>query len=761
MRPGTNIKSLNPVQVIHTKSFALGLWSIVGQMRTKKIEFRADIAALRALAVMIVMFSHFGIPGFEFGFIGVDIFFVISGYLITRILYKDYLSKSQGADNMGTLALGTFYLRRIRRLLPAALFVIILVNIVSYFLYNAESRNELLMNSKWALLFLANVSFLRSGSDYFQQSSEPSMLQHYWSLSVEEQFYFIWPVLFLIAASAHKMKALGKYFRFNKRILSLIGIISIASYLFLLFGFKIAPVEAYFSIFSRAWELGIGSFLGILAFQKKKDTVFSRTEVYFPLIFALLICAFAINEENWALLMPIPVIATGFLLYAGEGQKNSLWINSRLTQVTGRFVLYLGTISYSLYLVHWPVYIVGRHLGWIDGALSRFSLIPISIMIAHLLWKFIEIPFQNIPLPKRSKFEDLAFNFLKLRKLWIGALAFCLVGSLYVVTYPNVTERLVFSDSKLKGLADDPALLKYANYQANLLNPNSVPSDSGLTVSTEETTTISVVSLEDLIKLNTKMLEQGLSQTKISEIAKTFLQRVDSDLSPFERSACPSTDSIEQPNCPSGVRIGEQKTVALIGDSKIGQFAQPLIEYFTKRGWKVEPYILDGCHMFSPTNDFKKNCTKRSEWVLSEVKNRKFDLVIASSYPTDAPTLSRSSDYIDTIIKASKRTILLTQFPKVQAPKKCINEDLTYQKSCSDINSVETSSYVRYKALLGSKTSATTSVVDTTKWTCIELMCPIVVGDVFLNRDGNHLTYTFIKKITPIINLTLDSIANW
>ena len=730
-------------------------------MRTQKKEFRADIAALRALAVIIVMFSHFGIPGFEFGFIGVDIFFVISGYLITRILYKDYLSNSQGADNNGTLALGTFYLRRIRRLLPAALFVIIVVNIVSYFLYNAESRDELLLNSKWAILFLANVSFLRSDSDYFQQSSEPSMLQHYWSLSVEEQFYFIWPLLFLIAASAHKMKVFGEYFRFNRRILSLIGIVSIASFLFLQFGFKIAPVEAYFSIFSRAWELGIGSFLGILAFQKKKDTVFSRAEIYFPLVFALLICAFAINQENWAILMPIPVIATGFLLYAGEGQKNSLWINSRLTHVSGRFILYLGTISYSLYLVHWPVYIVGRHLGWIDGILSRLSLIPISIIIAHLIWKFIEIPFQNITLPKRSKLEDIAFNFVKLRKLWIGALAFCLVGSLYVVTYPNVSERLVYSDSKLKGLADDPALLKYADYQANLLNPNSVPSDSGLTVSTEESTTISVGSLEDLIKLNTEMLEQGLSQTKISERAKISLQGVESDQSPFELSSCSFTDSIEPLNCLAGVKIGEQKTVALVGDSKIGQFAQPLIEYFTKRGWKVAPYILNGCNMFSPTNAFKRNCTKRSEWVLSEIKNRNFDLVIASSYPTDPTTFSRSSDYIDTIIRASKRTILLTQFPRVTAPKKCIDADLTYQKSCSDITSNETISYVRYKALLGSKRGATTSVVDTTRWTCIELSCPVVAGDVFLIRDGSHLSYTFIKKITPIMNLTLDSIANW
>ena len=557
------------------------------------------------------------------------------------------------------------------------------------------------------------------------------------------------------------MKVLGKYFRFNKRILSLIGIISIASYLFLQFGFKIAPVEAYFSIFSRAWELGIGSFLGILAFQKKKDNVFSRTEVYFPLVFALLICAFAINEENWALLMPIPVIATGFLLYAGEGQKNSIWINSRLTRVSGRFILYLGTISYSLYLVHWPVYIIGRHLGWIDGILSRLSLIPISIMIAHLLWKFIEIPFQNISLPKRSKIEDMAFNFVKLRKIWIGALVFCLVGSLYVVTYPSVSERLVYSDSKLKGLADDPALLKYSNYQANLVNPNNVPSDSGLSANTEETTTVSVGSLEDLIEQNTIVLEQGLSQTSLSSSSAATFSRASSDLSAFEKSPCAFMDSIQPPDCVVGKKIGEQKTVALIGDSKLGQYAMPIIDYFSKRGWVVAPYILNGCNIFSPKNTFKKNCIKRSEWVLSKVKDSNFDLVIASSYPTEVATFAATSDYINTIIQSSKQTILLTQFPRVSNPKQCVAEDFTYKKSCSDIASNETLTYIRYKEMLRSKKSANTAIIDTTRWTCIENSCPISSGDLHIIRDGSHLTSTFIKKITPIIDLTLDSIANW
>jgi peptidoglycan/LPS O-acetylase OafA/YrhL len=730
-------------------------------MRREGKEFRSDIAALRAIAVLLVLLSHFGIPGFEFGFIGVDIFFVISGYLITRILYKDYLSRSQGADEKGSLALGTFYLRRIRRLLPAALVVIVLVNIVSYFLYNSESRDELFLDSKWALFFLANVSFLRSDSDYFQLTTEPSMLQHYWSLSVEEQFYFIWPILFLIAASSHRMKLFGKYFRFNKRILGLVAIVTIASYLFLQYGFKIAPVEAYFSIFSRAWELGIGAFLGILAFHKKKDTVFSRGEVYLPLVLALLISAFAISEENWALLMPIPVLATGFLLYAGEGQSNPASIDFKLAQVLRSFMLYLGTISYSLYLVHWPIFIVGRHLGWIDGIVSRLSLIPVSIIIAHLLWKFIEVPFQNITLPKRSRFEDLAFNFVKLRKVWIGGLTFCVVGSLYVTTYPSVSERLVYSDSKLAGLADDPALLKYSNYQANLVNPDATTVDSELTFSTEESTTSSSSSIAEMVRINTNMLKNALLQTELTEQGKSSFAKITSDMSPFERSSCSWTDSIASPNCSiSGTNAGGKK-VALVGDSKMAQFAQPIIDYFSKRGWDVTPHILLGCNMFVPENQFKKNCTKRSEWVLSELKKTNYDLVIAAVYPVDYNFLPKASSYVDQVTQLSKKTVLLATFPRVSEPKKCINADSTFLKDCSRIIPYETLSYARFNEMLNSKRNTSISVIDTTTWTCIGLFCPIVSGDMFINRDGSHLTYTFIRSITPIINATLDSIDNW
>jgi hypothetical protein len=187
----------------------------------------------------------------------------------------------------------------------------------------------------------------------------------------------------------------------------------------------------------------------------------------------------------------------------------------------------------------------------------------------------------------------------------------------------------------------------------------------------------------------------------------------------------------------------------------MSQWAQPITDYFSKKGWKVLPFILDGCTVIAPSNVFKKNCIKRSEWVLRQVQENNYDLVIGATYP------GSTSNYIDKIIGGSKKTILLTQFPKVTNPATCIADDFTYPQSCSKIVSWEISSYRSFNAFLKSKASTKTLILDTTSWTCIELVCPIVSGDMFINRDGSHLTYTFIRSITPLIHATLDSISDW
>jgi len=558
------------------------------------------------------------------------------------------------------------------------------------------------------------------------------------------------------------MKVRAKYFRFNKRILILIGVASFASFIFLQQGFKVAPVAAYFSIFSRAWELGIGSFLGILAFHKKPDAFYSRSEQYLPLIFALLLAALTTTRSNWALLIPIPVLATGIFLYVGQGQAKAEVGKSRLLKCARRMLLYIGAISYSLYLVHWPIFIIASHLGFINGLVSKLTLIPVSIFFAHLLWKLIEIPFQSIILPKPFNFEEIAFNFFKRRRLAIYTLTFCIIGSLYVVTYPSVSGGLINSDSKMAAIANDPAILKYSDYQANIVNPADINSAQNLNLNPQDSGTVTNVSLSDLLATNTMMLQNGLEQSQLTQIGKQFFPQLSRDMNAFETSSCSKTDLEIPPDCSiRGTDIAAKK-IAIIGDSKMAQFAQPIMDYFKVRGWAIYPYVSTGCRIYAPVNsDIFTNCTKRSAWVKNQIKNNSFDLVIGASYPEGFMVEHIASPYLDEIIKASKQTILLTQFTRVENPRACIKADYTYQPSCSQLHDVEMASYKQNKKFLMSKSSPKVHVIDTTVWTCIENKCPMVVGDIFLTRDGSHLSNSFIKKITPIINATLDSISAW
>ena len=718
-------------------------------------DFRKDIAGLRALAVMLVLLNHFQIPGCNFGFIGVDIFFVISGFLITRVLYKDFVLSNVNDPGKSFLSLSSFYLRRIRRLLPAAFVVIILVNVISYFLYNDESKNSLQADSKWALAFLANVSFLRSQSDYFQQNSEPSMLLHYWSLSVEEQFYFIWPILFLIAASLHRMRIRGTYFRFDKRILALVMFASISSFVFLQYSSASAPTAAYFSIFTRAWELGVGAFFGILAFHKRPEMRFSRLELYSLPTISLMYSAFVLNDKNWAMFVALPVLATGFFLYAGQHNTPDTTRRTPRFNAAQESVQFIGKISYSLYLVHWPIFVVFEHFNLLESTSARLCLIPISTIGGFFLWKYVEVPFQSIKLPTKINWDETAFHFIKARRVVIGVLSLSLVGSLYLLTYPEIPKQLLSNKGDISGLADQIALQRYAEFEGELLSGNSAGLSVPLASSETKTGLVNLDrrSLESDVISN---LEKGLTVTSLNDSLATRLPYLKSDSSPFEKSDCANLDTEIAKDCRVGNRSSGAKKVALIGDSKMGHLAQPLIDYFVSKNWLVDPMVMNGCHISNPRNEFMKRCEDRSRWTLDKVSQSNFDLVIFAEWPTLG-----NRDYLQSLQRSAKDLILIRTTPLVSSPLTCIKSNFQFERSCQTIPQGVVPSLNSAYELFRSLESSKTHIIEADKWVCVELLCPYIAGDDFVTRDGSHLTYSYIKRITPLIVATLDSINTW
>jgi peptidoglycan/LPS O-acetylase OafA/YrhL len=338
--------------------------------------YRADIQGLRAVAVLAVLADH--LAGWPHGsFVGVDVFFVISGYLITGILVREYETRQ-------SISFCGFYARRIKRILPAALFVIGATVLATRVLAGADRYHSTASDAISAVYFGANWHFANVGINYFNQALPPSPLQHYWSLSVEEQFYFVWPWLLLgILAIGTRLRV---WRAAHTRLVAGVAI-TVISGVSLWWAFEQTasnPAVAYFSTFVRAWELGLGAFVAIASALFARVDARVRAVVAVAGVIGVVVSLFVVKPSPgfpapWALL---PTLSTAAVIAASSESRALLPLTNPVSQ-------YLGKISYSLYLWHFPIvvlivtvvpqYSVGY---WLGGLVLSFGL---SIASFHLL----------------------------------------------------------------------------------------------------------------------------------------------------------------------------------------------------------------------------------------------------------------------------------------------------------------------------------------------------------------------------------------
>jgi peptidoglycan/LPS O-acetylase OafA/YrhL len=324
------------------------------------MKFRADIQGLRAVAVLLVILHH-AFPEFlPGGFFGVDIFFVISGYIITQILVRDRETK-------WSRFFLEFYARRIRRILPSALLIIVTTTLASYYFLGEITGADTALDGIYATLFIANIHFNSAAVDYFASSLPQPILQHYWSLSIEEQFYFLWPLIFFITA--------------RYRRLALITVLSISSLSFLWALSEIAKGSgtAYFSTQTRVWELGAGAALALIG--KTKPHRFLSNMVLLAVLIAAFTIKDGVNFPGGSAL--IVVVATLILLWSGS--DNPL--------ISNKAMVYLGDLSYLLYLVHWPVlHIFNLYQGSPATLVESLTLLTAVFLLSIALHHSFENP---------------------------------------------------------------------------------------------------------------------------------------------------------------------------------------------------------------------------------------------------------------------------------------------------------------------------------------------------------------------------------
>lgn len=347
-----------------------------GCMHNKDLSYRADIDGLRAIAVLLVVLNHVGFSAFSGGFIGVDVFFVISGYLITGIIL--------GQMSKGTFSFTQFYLRRARRILPALYVVLLVVMIAGYHLFLPSDYSALSQSTLSAIAFVSNIFFWKTSGGYFSSSSEEMPLLHIWSLSVEEQFYFVWPLALLLM---FKLKS-------TSARIAVATVLLVASFILAEIGVKNEWSSAYFLLPSRAGELIIGA---LLAFWLAKRKPVDHASVFANLlsiagILMVLVPAFVLDKVSDfpGVNALIPCIGAGLIITSRVMGKSvvSFILESR------PFV-FVGLISYSLYLWHWPL-ISFLHYSRVEITLELAAgLVIASVFLGYLSWRFVEQKFRH------------------------------------------------------------------------------------------------------------------------------------------------------------------------------------------------------------------------------------------------------------------------------------------------------------------------------------------------------------------------------
>ncbi len=537
---------------------------------------RTDIQALRALAVRAVVVEHFWPERLTGGYLGVDVFFVISGFLITGHLIRELAGT-------GRIGLSRLWMRRVRRLLPAALTVVAATAVLGGFVLPKTQWLQFAQHMVTSTFYVQNWALAAESSDYFARSVDTSPLTHLWSLSVEEQFYLVWPLVLIAAAALLRRRLVVR--RAVAVAVAGIGAISIS------FAVALAPTlaSAYYSTPLRAWEFAVGALCAVLPVE------------WIPRRYSALVAAGAgaVLVACMGLYTPaqggpgaaaiLPVLAAGTVILFGSASAG------KADRVLGAApVRWLGASSYSVYLWHWPLLVAATALG--GGTipfLTKLLLLVLTGMLAYLTRIHIEQRFmgaphaEGAPAPRDGR-RASAF-------VVSSAVVVCLLAA---AGAGYVSHAASAAPSVDPGCAGAAVLVNAASCRP----AHARPAD------------------EAVLSAPSRMHVSG------------------------ERSGIyciEDRDAAALRTCSFGARAGTSTTrVALVGDSHAGQWVDPLAQIADARGWHVDLYLKSSCPIVAPAQplvsvefpDASASCSAWRSAVASSVEAGGYDAVLTSAY---------------------------------------------------------------------------------------------------------------------------------
>jgi len=711
--------------------------------------FRKDIAGLRGIAVLAVVFAHFKIPGFSSGFIGVDIFFVISGFLITGLMAREYEVNSELANGWGWISLPNFYLRRIRRIFPAAFTVIVCTLLFSILQLNSVRVSQVKSDAVWAILSFANINFMHQSTNYFFDGLAVSPLLHYWSLGVEEQFYMLWPLLFLAAVSFHGLQIKRRKYSWRDRVRRLSLVITIVSFLVMIIGFTINPNSAYFSPLTRAWELGVGAYFGLLSFPDKPEANHVRTVKSFRVtaLIGLGLSFFLVTDSNFGVTLILPVFSSGYLIWS---YQSLLKADIPAKIFSNALLLKVGNISFSLYLWHWPVSILGTELGWINNLGDRLFAIAVSLFLAVVTYSQVEQRFQRIPVTAgESKKVDRAYSPFPISRVRIVIAASICAVSLTLFTYPQIlTSNFSFNISKKPDPWSAP-----------------VPSDNETSEVQPNVETGANPSKIFEIPTDWKVkLSRAVNLASIPSGMRPSLGELLNDRSPIWNE-CLAGGEVALPLCTFGSKSESAKTAIVLGDSFAISFYGAILGALPESDWKIQFLTRAECMVADVTPIVNSrpdsDCVAHRKWTQEYVKTTHPDLLIlqsSSSHDIDGSFEDFSIGFdsaIKVLTENSKKVVTIGLAPGSGNLTTCATKSL---EILSCYPSIRAGSSYRYEEERVSKKYGA-FYIDPTPWLCFLGRCPPIIDDTPAYFDGGHLSATMSRKLAPLLKGALASVG--
>ena len=696
-------------------------------------DFRPDIEGLRGLAVAVVVLFHAQLVGLVGGFVGVDVFFVISGFLITGLLLREH-------ERTGRIAMPQFYARRIRRLLPAALVALLVTLVVALNVVAPLDRPGVGLDGAAAALSIANIRFALAEGDYFATIGTPSPFLHFWSLAVEEQFYLVWPALIaLVAGRGHLRRNVG---------VALVVVVA-ASLAASLIVTDLAANWAFYSLPTRAWELGLGGLLAVAAglVARVPGRIVGLLGWAGLVAVSVAIVTFDATIAWPGVAALVPAVGTVALIAGGS----RAWGPGRLLAVAP--LRWLGRVSYSLYLVHWPVLVLGPIVvgGEVDE-LGRLGLVGLSLLLAFVSWALIETPFRTgLPIltgrPRRTLSVGMAAI---LAVVVVAAVPSFGVGTTDAATpppagTPEPSDEPWPSELPIEIPSDDPSA-----------EPSAAPSDPA-----SPSAPPAPPSPTPKPRPSPDIANHGVLPGDV----RPSLAQARQDEERLRRDGCLAFEPQTVPaQCVYGIK-DSATTVALVGDSHAAQWFGALERLAKHQGWRVVTFVKVACPFIDmPVRNIAlkreyRECAAFNEATIARLRSIQPDLTLVSMsrfatrplHAADDTVAAKGAAVARMIERIPGRTMLIvdTPYAKIDVPA-CLSSHV------NDIDACAIPARVAFLGNLGdveavAAKASGAGLIDLTPRICVGRPCSVVVNGMIVFRDHSHLTATFSRSLAPAL----------